>query len=78
MSRVFLGKPLHWLILLALVAAGWFTGRLRLHVTDFNLFLILLIAVTIVAVIAVLATSPKDAAITRDPIVDDDDGSSSG
>ena len=47
MNRIFLGKPLHWLLLLAVVVLGWLAGRIRLHVTDFNLFVLLLLALSV-------------------------------
>lgn len=70
MRKVFLGKPLHWLILAVLVALGWFSGRLRMHVTDFNPFILLLLLLTVVILVAILATSPKGTRVTRDPILD--------
>lgn len=68
MSRVFLGKPLHWAILALLIAAGWLTGRERLHVIEFNLFILGLLAVSVVALLIVLATSRPGERVTRDPL----------
>lgn len=68
MSRIFLGKPLHWAIIVALVAAGWVTGRQRLHVIDFNLFVIGLLLVAAGAVLVVLRTSRPGERVTRDPL----------
>lgn len=74
MSRIFLGKKLHWAILLAMVAAGWLTGRARLHVIEFNTFVLALLAVTVLALLVVLATSRPGEQVTRDPIDPDDEG----
>jgi len=71
MSRVFLGKPLHWAILVLLVAGGWLTGRERLHVIEFNLFILGLLAVAICALLAVLASSRPGERVTRDPLEPD-------
>ena len=74
MSRVFLGKPLHWAVLVALIILGWVTGRARLHVIEFNTFILGLLAVTVVAVLLVLATSRPGEQVTRDPLEPDDEG----
>ena len=71
--HVFLGKPLHWAILVFIVALGWVTGRARLHVVEFNTFILGLLAVTVVALLVVLATSRPDEQVTRDPLEPDDE-----
>ena len=72
MKEIFLGRPIHWLIVLVLVVLGWLAGNARLHVTDFNLYMVLLLAVSLVAVVLVIVTSPPGAQVTRDPIEDDE------
>ena len=72
MSRIFLGPVLHWLIVLVLIVLGWLAGIDRMHVSQFNLFLIILIGITIAVVILVLKSSPTDGQVTRDPIEGDD------
>ncbi len=72
MKRIFLGPWLHWLILIALVAAGWLTGVDRLHVIDFNPFITGLILVTVVILVLVLKTSAPGQRVTRDPIEEDE------
>ena len=78
MNRIFLGSPIHWLIIILLFALGWVGGILRLHVSEFNIFLILLILTTLVALLAVLGTSAPDRRVTRDAITDEDDEGSPG
>ncbi|MGH1357896.1 MAG: hypothetical protein ACRBC3_03955 [Burkholderiaceae bacterium] len=73
MNRIFLGKPLHWALLIILVALGWVTGAYKSHVIHFNTFVIGAIVVTIGIVFAVLKTSAPDEQVTRDPIVLDDE-----
>ena len=71
MNRVFLGPVFHWLILIALIAAGWISGKMRLHVSEFNPFIIALICVTVAALVLVLKSSPPGREVTRDPVVDE-------
>jgi len=78
MSRIFLGKPLHWVLLILLVAGGWLVGRQRLHVIEFNLFAILLLVVSAGIIVAVLMTSRPGEQVTRDPLEPDDDGEVGG
>ena len=68
MKRVFLGRPVHWLLAMILVGGGAALGEQRLHVIEFNLFLILLFVAVIVLIALVLKTSGGDAPITRDPV----------
>lgn len=73
MRSVFLGRPIHWLLALILVGGGAALGEYRLHVIDFNLFLIVLLAAVVVLLALVLKTSGGDAAVTRDPITVNED-----
>ena len=68
--RIFLGPAFHWLIVLAIIGMGWFSGLGRIHVSQFNTFLIVLIAVTIAVLIAVVRSSPRGTQVTRDPLPD--------
>lgn len=72
MSKIFLGKPIHWLLVALLVGAGWVAGLDRMHVREFNPFLIVLLVVTVALVLIVLRTSPTDQQVTRDPIEEDE------
>ena len=40
MKKIFLGKPLHWLLLVILVPVGWYFGLQRAHVVHFNVFIV--------------------------------------
>ena len=71
MKHIFIGPWLHWLILISLIAGGWLAGLDRLHVVNFNPFIIGLIVLTIAILVVVLKTSPPDQRITRDPIEDE-------
>jgi hypothetical protein len=72
MTRIFLGKPLHWALVALLVAGGWAAGHIRLHVTHFNLFVILLLLVAAATIVVVMATSRPGERVTRDPLEPDD------
>lgn len=68
MKQVFLGRPIHWGLAMILVAGGAALGQYRLHVIDFNLFIILLLCAVVALLALVLRTSSGDVAVTRDPI----------
>jgi len=71
MKRIFLGPTLHWAIVAVIVGLGWYTGIGRTHVSQFNMFIVLLVVLTIVVLLIVLKTSPQDRQVTRDPLEDD-------
>ncbi len=73
MRRIFLGKPLHWGLLVILIVGGWLMGHAKLHVIGFNLFTIILLAVSAAVVAVVLMTSTPDEPVTRDPLEYDED-----
>ena len=70
MSRIFLGPPLHWLLVAAIIGIGWYSGIGRTHVSQFNLFVILLIGLTVAVLAIVLKTSPEGKQVTREPLED--------
>lgn len=72
MKEVFLGKPFHWLVVAVLIFGCWLAGRVRLHVTDFNLYVILLALGAVAALALVLRTTGADEQVTRDRIDDDE------
>ncbi|MEM7424318.1 MAG: hypothetical protein AAF334_11400 [Pseudomonadota bacterium] len=72
MTRVFLGPWFHWVVVAVLAGLGWWSGLLRLHVTSFNLFIGLLVAVSVGTLVWVLATSSPGDRVTREAIREDD------
>ncbi len=70
MKRIFLGPFVHWVIIAAIIGLGWYSGIGRTHVSQFNLFLILLIVLTISVIVLVLKTSPPGKQVTREPLDD--------
>lgn len=72
MSNFFLGKPLHWLMLVIVAAGLWYAGYLREHVIHFNAFILALLAVSAACVLLVLYGPGHGERITRDEIVPDE------
>jgi hypothetical protein len=72
MSEIFLGKPLHWLMLVVIAAGLWWAGELRLHIVHFDAFIVALLAISTVCVLVVLYGPGHDERITRDEIVPDE------
>lgn len=69
MKKIFLGRPIHWLFVLILAAGGAILGEQRLHVIDFNIFILSLLAAVVILLALVVKTSGGTAPVTRDPIV---------
>ena len=71
MSRLFLGKWWHWLILAVCVGALWLAGHEKMHVVHFNAFVLSLLAATAVVLLVILAGTRPGEQVTRDRLVDD-------
>ena len=67
MRKIFLGKPLHWVIWAVILGLMYVLGALRLHTRDFNLFILIVLALAAASVLVILLTYKKGARITRDP-----------
>ena len=68
MGTFFLGKWWHWLLLAVMVGLLWLAGSHRLHVVDFNTFILSLTGGVIVAVGRLLGGTRPGEQVTRDPI----------
>ena len=73
-GNIFLGKFWHWVLIFAAAGLLWFCGAKRLHVIEFNLFVISMIVGTALAVLAVVRFHKTGEQVTRDPLVAHDDG----
>ena len=72
LGNLFLGKPLHWL-LLAIIAGGlWYAGEEREHVIHFNAFILAVLAIGVLCVAVVLYGPGRGERLTRDAIVPDE------
>ena len=67
MRSIFLGKPIHWLILAVVFGVLWWMGDGLLQTRNFTLFIFVLLALSIGAVIAIRLTYRDGERITRDP-----------
>jgi len=67
-KAMFLGKPLHWLLVVAIVAVLYWLGATQFHRFNYPGFLFVLLGLAAGAVIFVLATSRKGERITREPL----------
>lgn len=72
-GKVFLGKPWHWALIAIAAGLLWFCGSKRLHVIEFNIFIIAMMLGTALAVFAVLWFHRPGEQITRDLLVAHDD-----
>jgi hypothetical protein len=72
-GKIFLGKPWHWAMLIAIAGLFWFCGTRRLHVIEFNLFIAAMLAGTTIAVLAVVWFHRPGEQVTRDVLVASDD-----
>lgn len=73
MRDIFLGKPVHWLVLAVVVAVMWWLGDNLVQTRNYHLFLAVLLAVTVGAVAAIIVTTRKGEQVTREPFEDDPD-----
>ncbi len=69
MRDIFLGKPIHWLVLVIVMAVLWWLGANLVQTRNYHLFLTVLFVVTAGAVIIV--TTRKGEQVTREPFEDD-------
>ena len=73
MNRIFLGRWWHWAILVAITAALWFAGDKRMHVIEFNAFILALFGGIAVVVAVLLAGTRPGEQVTRDELLSEDD-----
>ena len=72
MSGIFLGRWWHWGILIAVTAALWFAGDERMHVIEFNTFILTLFGGVAGVVAVVLAGTRPGEQVTRDRLEPED------
>ncbi len=74
MRHIFLGKPVHWLVLGVVVAIMWWLGANLVQTRDYHMFLLVLFLLTVGAVAVIIATTRKGEQVTREPFEDDPGG----
>lgn len=72
-DRIFLGKAWHWALIAVASGLLWFCGSKRLHVVEFNSFIIAMLVGTALAVLAVIWFHRPGEQVTRDQLVAHDD-----
>ncbi len=72
MRRVFLGKPFHWLLLVAMIVPLIWMGYLHLHVSQFNTYIVLLLLLVALLLALILVPHKHGEQITREPLTDDE------
>ncbi len=76
MGQIFLGKAWHWLLIAVAAGLLWFCGSRRLHVIEFNVFIVAMLIGTAVAVLAVIWFHRPGEQVTRDVLIAPDDTAS--
>ena len=67
----FIGKPLHWAILVAMAGVLIWLGHLKLHVRQFNNFSFAVLGMTAAALLFIVLTYRKGETVTREPLDDE-------
>jgi hypothetical protein len=71
MREIFLGKAIHWLVVVVVIGILWWLGANLIQTRDFHLFLSVLFLLTAGAVAAIMLTTRKGDRVTREPFEDD-------
>ena len=69
MKGFFLGKTWHWAVLVVAAALLWYCGSKRLHVIEFNWFIIAMLFGTAVAVFAIIRLHRGGEQVTREALL---------
>lgn len=70
---ILLGKFWHWALLVVAATLLWLAGRERLHVIEFNYFVLGVLAGTALTVLLIIAFHTPGERVTRDEIPPSDD-----
>ena len=73
MRDIFIGPLRHWLLFAAALGILWVMGANQFHTSNFKLFLLTLIGLSIALLASIVLTYRRGERITRDPL-DDGDG----
>jgi len=71
MRKIFIGLLRHWLNFVSTLGILWVMGANQFHTSNFKLFLLGLIALSILNLTASISTYRKGERITRDSLDDD-------
>ncbi len=59
MNKIFLGKPLHWLLILITTIVIFTCGLNKMHVSNFNLFISIVFISVALLILLILKTSKQ-------------------
>jgi len=59
MNKIFLGKPIHWLMILITTAIIFACGFSKMHVSNFNLFISITFISVAILIFLILKTSKQ-------------------
>lgn len=68
MKNLFIGKPLHWLMIVIVIGAMYGFGAFQFHRVDYTGFLFAVFGLAAGCVVLVLVTYRRGDRITRDPL----------
>lgn len=71
MRQVFLGRPVHWALLVLIAAVLWVVGEVHWHVSFFNRYSAVVFALSLGAVALVVFAHRRGELVTREPPPDE-------
>lgn len=72
-ARIFLGKWWHWVMLIAITGVLWLAGSKRMHVIEFNTFVLGLLGIIGFVVVTLLLGTLPGEQVTRDVMRPEED-----
>jgi hypothetical protein len=76
LRELFIGKPIHWVLLVAMAGVLVWLGHAKLHVRFFNQFSFIILGMTAAALLFIIVSYRKGERVTREPL-DEDGGTDS-
>jgi len=73
LSTLFIGRPVYWILALAIIAALAVLGANQMHVRHFVSFQFIVLGIAVAAVAVVLAVYKPGERATREPLDPEDD-----
>jgi hypothetical protein len=71
MSKLFIGKPLHWLMIAAATGGMYWLGAWQFHRVNYTGFLLIVLGLAVACVALVMATYRRGDRITRETLEDE-------
>ena len=70
MGKIFLGKLWHWALLLLASGLLWYCGANRLHVIEFNLFILSMLLGTAASILGLVWLHKDGEQVTREVLIE--------